>query len=259
MNRRGSAEVYLKERPAENAGRWPANIALSHAPGCVETGTRQVRSDGHHPARRGAAGLWSGDGGGLNGTEGEERYTGAGGTEEVASYRCVPGCPVALLDAQSGVRKSGGYPPEGGQRSHVATYGKPTERGAPAFGASEGTASRFFHCFEADPFVYQAKASRRDRGAGNTHPTVKSVALMRHLVRLIAAPGDLVLDPFAGSGSTGVACMREGVRFVGIEQDAESVAIARARLRAESLLPAPKAPARRKSLPASAAQATEAP
>jgi site-specific DNA-methyltransferase (adenine-specific) len=64
----------------------------------------------------------------------------------------------------------------------------------------------------------------------NNHPTVKSVALMRWLVRLVAPPGGVVLDPFAGSGSTGVACVREGVDFVGVEREAVYVAIAEARI-----------------------------
>lgn len=118
-----------------------------------------------------------------------------------------------------------------------------------------GGASRFF---------YGSKASRAERDAGvtgpvktvtcrpgsdddterkirerlhgrrgrNHHPTVKPVDLMRWLVRLITPPGGLVLDPFAGSGTTGVACVHEGFRFVGIEQDAEYVQIARDRIRA---------------------------
>lgn len=94
------------------------------------------------------------------------------------------------------------------------------------------------------PFFYVAKASRSDRTAGgtvpNVHPTVKSTALMRHLIRLVAAPGDLVLDPFAGSGSTGVAALAEGCRFVGIEQDADSTETARRRL--EVAAPAQIAP-----------------
>jgi site-specific DNA-methyltransferase (adenine-specific) len=53
---------------------------------------------------------------------------------------------------------------------------------------------------------------------------------MRWLVRLITPPGGLVLDMFAGSGSTGVACSAEGARFIGIEAEAESVEIARARI-----------------------------
>jgi site-specific DNA-methyltransferase (adenine-specific) len=100
-------------------------------------------------------------------------------------------------------------------------------------------------------FYYCAKASRAEREAGcnhlprrsvavygsrtrrprqNTHPTVKPVALMRWLVRLGCPPSGLVLDPFAGSGSTGIACLAEGRRFIGLEREREYAAIARARL-----------------------------
>jgi len=80
-----------------------------------------------------------------------------------------------------------------------------------------GGASRFFYC---------AKASKRDRGEGNNHPTVKPVELMRWLVRLVKGPGEnLILDPFAGSGTTGVACKLEGVPFVLIEQSPEYISI----------------------------------
>ena len=73
----------------------------------------------------------------------------------------------------------------------------------------------------------------RTRGARNHHPTVKPVALMRWLVRLVTPSAGLVLDPFAGSGTTGLACIKEQCRFLGIEREAEYVAIANARLRAE--------------------------
>ena len=86
-----------------------------------------------------------------------------------------------------------------------------------------GSAARFFYC---------AKASKRDRGEGNTHPTVKPTDLMAYLCRLVTPPGGTVLDPFMGSGSTGKAAMREGLRFVGIEREAEYLAIARARIAA---------------------------
>ena len=78
----------------------------------------------------------------------------------------------------------------------------------------------------------RAGASRTN-GARNHHPTVKPVALMRWLVRLVTPPGGLVLDPFAGSGTTGLACIKEQCRFLGIEREAEYVAIANARLHAE--------------------------
>lgn len=86
-----------------------------------------------------------------------------------------------------------------------------------------GSAARFFYC---------AKASRKDRGASNTHPTVKPTDLMRYLCRLVTPPGGIVLDPFAGSGSTGKAAKREGFLFMGFELDAEYVAIANARIEA---------------------------
>lgn len=84
-------------------------------------------------------------------------------------------------------------------------------------------------------FFYIAKASKADHSAGlggdvNTHPTRKPTMLMRELVRLVTPPGGQVLDPFMGSGSTGVAAMLEGFKFIGIEMDPAYVEIARARI-----------------------------
>jgi site-specific DNA-methyltransferase (adenine-specific) len=84
-----------------------------------------------------------------------------------------------------------------------------------------GTAARFFYC---------AKASKSDRGEGNTHPTVKPQALMRWLVRLITPAGGKVLDPFAGSGTTLLAALAEGRQAIGIEREEGYVAIASKRL-----------------------------
>jgi DNA modification methylase len=72
----------------------------------------------------------------------------------------------------------------------------------------------------------------RTSGARNNHPTVKPIALMRYLVRLVTPPGGLVLDPFTGSGTTGLAALREGMAFVGCEQSEDYIKIATARLRA---------------------------
>lgn len=69
-----------------------------------------------------------------------------------------------------------------------------------------------------------------DRPAKNHHPTVKPVALMRYLCRLVTPPGGLVLDPFMGSGSTGIAARLESFRFIGIEKDAEYFEIAKRRI-----------------------------
>ncbi|MEO1721006.1 MAG: site-specific DNA-methyltransferase [Pseudomonadota bacterium] len=74
----------------------------------------------------------------------------------------------------------------------------------------KGSAARFFYC---------AKASRKERGAGNNHPTVKPVALMAWLVRLVTPRDGVVLDPFMGSGTTALAAIQEGRPFVGIERD----------------------------------------
>jgi len=125
-----------------------------------------------------------------------------------APKRCQPACAVGLLDRS-----------------------RPTVQ-----------PSRFFYC---------AKASLRERDAGcerlpakaaavyrsggrkprrNTHPTVKPVELMRWLIRLACPEDGLVLDPFAGSGSTGVAALQERRRFVGIEREVEYARIARSRL-----------------------------
>lgn len=70
----------------------------------------------------------------------------------------------------------------------------------------------------------------RTRGGRNFHPTVKATKLMGWLVRLVTPPGGIVLDPFAGSGSTGIAAMLGGWRFIGCEANGEYVGIARARV-----------------------------
>jgi site-specific DNA-methyltransferase (adenine-specific) len=74
-----------------------------------------------------------------------------------------------------------------------------------------GSAARFFYC---------AKADTDDR-LGSKHPTVKPIDLMAYLVRLVTPPKGVVLDPFAGSGATGMACMREGMRCILIEKERE--------------------------------------
>jgi DNA modification methylase len=64
----------------------------------------------------------------------------------------------------------------------------------------------------------------------NIHSTVKPIKLMQYLVRLITPPNGIVLDPFCGSGTTGIACKLEGFQFVGLEQDSEYSKIAQARI-----------------------------
>ena len=87
-----------------------------------------------------------------------------------------------------------------------------------------GSAARFFYC---------AKASKADRGE-NHHPTVKPTDLMRYLCRLVTPPNGIVLDPFNGSGSTGCAAVLEGFQYIGIEREAEYIAISEKRIEARS-------------------------
>lgn len=84
--------------------------------------------------------------------------------------------------------------------------------------------------FNVSPADVSKKASKKDRGEGNTHPTVKPTDLMAWLVRLVTPPGGTVLDPFAGSGTTLVAAKREGFEFIGIERETEYVEIADSRV-----------------------------
>ncbi len=105
-------------------------------------------------------------------------------------------------------------------------------------------------------FAYVAKPSRDERDYGcdalamrkiegglagnmgkssiesrNIHPTVKPIELMRRVVRMLTKPGATVIDPFMGSGTTGIACMLEGRNFIGIEREAEFYEIATHRIR----------------------------
>lgn len=73
-----------------------------------------------------------------------------------------------------------------------------------------GSAARFFYC---------AKATRKERGEYNNHPTVKPVRLMEWLVNMITPPNGIVLDPFMGSASTALACMNNDYHFIGVEKD----------------------------------------
>lgn len=159
---------------------------------------------------------------------------------------------AAMLDAQSGDRPTSRG---GATRSASIGYGGSGQGPEATYYGDTGGASRFFYC---------AKASRSERNAGldelpdvpsymvenggktataangvryerntvhkNGHPTVKPIALMRWLVRLVTPVDGVVLDPFTGSGTTGVAAVQEGRRFIGCEREAEYVEIARRRI-----------------------------
>jgi site-specific DNA-methyltransferase (adenine-specific) len=100
------------------------------------------------------------------------------------------------------------------------TYANPKQ-----FEPSTGSAARFF---------YTAKASAAER-QGVTHPTVKPLDLMAYLCRLVTPPGGIVLDPFAGSGTTLKAAISEGFQAIGIERDPAYHAMAEQRLNGAQL------------------------
>ena len=197
-------------------GRWPANIVFTHAADCGD--------------------------------------------------QCAEGCPVAALDEQSGVSTTS----SGVLRRNTALgrmnddNWRPQQQQAQLYGDTGG-ASRFFTVTEWDvPFRYIAKPSKRERNAGldgleernkykaggvggtggmrsvdaavnatpvaNHHPTVKPLALMRWLVRLVTPPGGIVLDPFLGSGTTAAAAVLEGFDWVGCEMTAEYLPIIEGRV-----------------------------
>ena len=209
-------------------GRWPANVVLSHTPLCEPVGTRIVKGDprdtgdGERPGGFADVGSENGDG---------EPNAPVYGDEEVVEWDCAPGCPVAILNAQSGDRKAGGNlngsePSRSGGEGTVA-YGEFKDRREWQGYGDSGGAARFFYC---------AKTSRAERNAGlpeemvNDHPTVKPIDLMRWLVRMVTPPGGTILDPFLGSGTTGCAAVLEGFDFIGIDREPNYVAIAKARI-----------------------------
>jgi len=162
-----------------------------------------------------------------------------------------------MLDLQAGPQVSGGTPLHRFSDKTRNAYGKFTGDENPAgIGRSAGLVSRFFYCAKAAQSerelglegcaARQPDAGRdpdapggnnpRNRGARtarNHHPTVKPLDLMKYLLRVFDTPtGGKVLDPFMGSGTTGVACAELGRRFVGIEMAAEYCEIARRRIEA---------------------------
>ncbi len=122
--------------------------------------------------------------------------------------RCQSDCPAALIDTQPDRQISRlFYTPKASRAER--------EAGCEALPLIEA------------PIYPHAQGPRLVR---NTHPTVKPLELMRWITRLLCPPGGTVLDPFAGSGSTGAACVLEGRRFVGIEREERYVPIACARI-----------------------------
>lgn len=138
------------------------------------------------------------------------------------------------------------------------SLGKPTGETKQIYEANEGSASRFFYCAKVsksernegldeleDKMVGMSNGAQihgegYDKGQGiglnvvksmkNHHPTVKPIKLMSYLCNLITPPNGIVLDPFMGSGSTGIAAIKEGFDFIGMEMDEQYFEIATKRI-----------------------------
>jgi site-specific DNA-methyltransferase (adenine-specific) len=90
---------------------------------------------------------------------------------------------------------------------------------------------------EHQKYFYAPRATRKERGEYNDHPTPKPIALMRYLCRVYAPKGGLVLDPFLGSGSTAIGALQEGINFVGIDLDQHYCDIAERRIQDHCAVP----------------------
>ena len=143
-----------------------------------------------------------------------------------------------LLDEQTGILKSGllkaGHPYGLGDGQNV--YGKLTGYTKQDTHGDSGGASRFFFNVEQDdledliPFFYCAKASKKERGEGNNHPTVKPIILMEYLIKLVTPKNGITLDIFEGSGTTAIACINTNRNFIGFELDKHYCELAEKRI-----------------------------
>ena len=122
-----------------------------------------------------------------------------------------------LLDEQSGISITGASKPK--QKYDGGNLGG--GNAVKDYPSSKGGASRFFYC---------PKVSKKERGDGNVHPTVKPIKLMEYLITLVTPQGGVVLEPFMGSGSTGIAAKNLGMSFIGIEKEQEYFDIAKQRI-----------------------------
>lgn len=241
---------------ADPSGRFPSNVILTHHPECECLGLKKVKAikGGRIGNKEGAFNGIGESGFSKEYIKGDGGYGDEHGEETIENWNCHDDCPIKVLDEQSGISSSSDTQRT---RNTLGSFGMPNNA-TPEY-SDTGGASRFF---------YVAKASKSERNFGlegfeekqtvgggggignyledvnsasgkygsekaisnNFHPTVKPVKLMQYLVRMITPPNGTVLDPFAGSGTTGVACKIDGFNFVGLELSEEYAEIARARI-----------------------------
>ncbi len=255
-------EQYESEHISQinNKGRFPANLVLSHTEQCKRLGRKKVKpGNGSGRTGKGANGYRTQYVGGKKKADGFiGSFVDKDGTETVEAWDCHESCPIRLLDEQSGYISSSARPKSAG-KSYSAERGRAYQGEGPKPHSSNhsdsGGASRFFYCAKASKSernagcgeLYWKKINKdqyklitkkrydrlpeEKRAVGNIHPTVKSQKLMRYLCRMLTPPNGKVLDPFMGSGSTGVAAIHEGFRFLGIDAEKVSFIISQKRIR----------------------------
>lgn len=195
-------------------GRWPANVVYTHDAGCIEVG---IQEDTHVV--------------GVGPKLGEASRTlkfGMGTRETTTKWACVEGCPVRQLDAHQGASRFYYCAKPSRAEKEAGLDHLPVRSGSEITGRAEGSAG-----------IQNPRAGTGARGgARNYHPTVKSIALMRYLCRLVTPPGGTILDPFSGSGTTGIAALAEGFGFIGCELTNDYLPILVGRVRHALGLPA---------------------
>lgn len=212
---------------AHGDGRWPPNVIVAHLDECRRAGVAHVPANGSIGAHTAAAAAAKSDGP-VYGLDDRPRgawqpHGNGDGTETVEKYACAEGCPVAELERQrAGISRYFYVIKPSTKERDAGLEHLPLRSGGEMTDRNDGSAGL------NNP---RAGAGRRGNRR-NTHCTVKPIALMRFLVKLITPPGGIVIDPFCGSGTTGCAAVLEGRRFIGIDNDAEagSCALARARI-----------------------------
>ena len=242
-------------------GRFPANVVFSHSEYCIMIGTKKVKSSTGGYERKAQSAFVT-----KEHQQDNHGYGDDNGEGVVEEWQCADGCPVKELDEQSGTTTSGSVSPNGFKGPNTSKiYGKFESNmiNPQTVYADTGGASRFFYIakpsqsernaglenfknkFFAGGHQAQAELKRGNtdfhsdtekhsgyssvREMKNTHPTLKSITLFRYLAKLIMPPDGILLDPFAGSGSTGCACEMEKIKYVLIEKEPEYAEIAVAR------------------------------
>jgi len=225
-NHEAATSLQAAKEKLQNLGRFPANVILTHHPDCKLVGEAQETFQSS----------FAGTKGGVYNTPGSPSGWQSGDhTEEIKTinpvYECVEGCPIKELDTQApkvgnAFKAKRKKDTTGGTGDSWKTDGKKEGEDNGKYDGLSG-ASRFFYC---------AKAGKKDRNKytpeelRNHHPTVKPLKLMNYLIKLVTPAGGTVLDPFMGSGSTGITALEGGWDFIGIEKDKEYYEIAKARL-----------------------------